>query len=123
MFDGVQEIVSRPQDYRWLTRSFLVWLALMAAETFNGVVRELFVVPNLGDIRARQVSMAVALVVILLITMSSIKWIGASKAYRLITIGAIWSFMTVCFEFTFAAAVTGSLGKASSETMTSHPVA
>lgn len=106
MFDGVGNIEWRSQGYRWLTRSFVVWLALMAAETLNGAIRELFVVPILGDMRARQLSMAVALVVILLITMSSIKWIGASGC-RLFVIGAIWSFMSVCFEFMLAAAVTG----------------
>lgn len=79
----------------------------MAAETLNGTLREIFIVPVLGGTDARRLSMAVALIVISSITFASIRWIGPADNYQLILLGAIWSAMTVFFEFAIAVATVG----------------
>ena len=48
-------------------RATLVWMLLILAETLNGTVREIFIAPVLGDLRARQVGIPIACVLIFLI--------------------------------------------------------
>jgi hypothetical protein len=40
----------------YLLRAFAVWLVIMAVESAHGTLRELFVAPLIGDLRARQIS-------------------------------------------------------------------
>jgi len=39
-----------------LSRAVGIWLTLVAVESIHGVIRRLFLEPQLGDLRARQVS-------------------------------------------------------------------
>ena len=39
-----------------LSRAVGIWLTLVAVESVHGVIRRLFLEPQLGDLRARQVS-------------------------------------------------------------------
>lgn len=79
-------------------RTFSVWLAIIAAETVNGVAREIFISPKVGDATARRISFGIALVLIWAIAyMSASLFKTLSNAGRLF-IGIVWASLTFCFE-------------------------
>lgn len=44
--------------------SIIVWLIIIAAESFHGTLRTLFLEPAIGDFRARQISVFTAALII-----------------------------------------------------------
>jgi hypothetical protein len=80
------------------TRSVVVWLALMLAESLHGILRTRFLAPVIGDFPARRVSVLSGLLLIFLITFASFRWLGAHSVRMLLGIGALWVALTVLFE-------------------------
>ncbi|MEQ1920876.1 MAG: hypothetical protein ABL952_00075 [Pyrinomonadaceae bacterium] len=70
----------------------------MLVETLHGILRGLFLVPLTGQIRANQIGVAVGSFLILLIAFFTIKWIGAIRTSELLTVGTIWTLLTLTFE-------------------------
>ena len=81
-----------------LLRGLAVWVLIIAAETVNGTIRELLFVPRFGALTSRRISFAIALVLIMLISVATIKWIRVTGIYSLLIVGAIWTLMTFLFE-------------------------
>jgi hypothetical protein len=79
-------------------RAFAVWLAFMVAESGNGILRELWLVPVWGSVRAHQVSFFTGLMLILTIVTLSIRWLQASRISQLVQVGSIWLILTLGFE-------------------------
>jgi hypothetical protein len=79
-------------------RAFLIWLLLMAAESVHGILRELLLAPVMGDIPARRLSVLTGAVLIFLITLATVRWIGAGRTNHLLRIGLLWVVLTVVFE-------------------------
>jgi hypothetical protein len=48
-----------------LGRVFLVWLIFMAAEFIHGTLRVLFLAPQVGDFRARQIGAVIGSAIVL----------------------------------------------------------
>jgi hypothetical protein len=108
MDSGLNNAGADPGTFRSIRRGSTVWLAIIGAESVNGTIREMLVVPRLGEFRARQLSFGIAVVLILLITMASIKWIGERNNYRLLLIGFLWAVFTFCFELILGFATLGA---------------
>ena len=85
---------------RSLTRAFLVWLLMMAAESGHGTLRELLLAPYLGGFRARQIGVFAGSAIILTLAYLFIEWIGAKGTGALWTVGLMWVTLTLAFEFT-----------------------
>jgi hypothetical protein len=49
-------------------KAFAVWLLIFAVEVAHGVLRTLYLIPLLGDLRSRQVGVAVGSALILLVS-------------------------------------------------------
>lgn len=81
-----------------LLRSLLVWLMIIAAETVHGIVRVVLLVPQVGDLRARQIGVPIGSMIIFAIAWLTIRWIGARSQRELLTTGAIWVALTIIFE-------------------------
>lgn len=81
-----------------MRRTLLVWLLLMAVETLHGTLRTLFLAPVLGDAPARRVSVATGSVLVFVLTLATIRWVGATRATSLVGIGLLWVLLTVGFE-------------------------
>ncbi len=81
-----------------LSRSFLVWLIIIAAETINGIVREMLISPIVGGQNGRQISFGIAVVLIAVITLAFVRSIGVVDIGRLIGIGLLWAVLTFVFE-------------------------
>lgn len=90
--------VKLARRYAFLGRSMVVWLILIAAETINGAVREIFVEPVLGNKLAKEVSFASAIVLITLVGYLFIQWISAGDIRKLLQVGLFWSALTFAFE-------------------------
>jgi hypothetical protein len=73
-------------------------MLIILAETLNGTVREIFVAPLLGDLRARQVGIPIACVLIFLIAWATARWMGAATRRSQFITGFWWVALTLCFE-------------------------
>lgn len=80
-------------------RALLVWLLMMAVETIHGVLRNMFLTPLVGDLRARQIGVFIGSALILGIAVAFIGWIRPSSVRALAGIGAMWLVLTLAFEF------------------------
>ena len=83
----------------------LVWMLIILAETLHGLLREIFVAPQLGDLRARQLGVLIGCVLIFLIAWGTARWMGARSRHVQLKVGAMWILLTVAFEFALGRAM------------------
>lgn len=88
-------------------RAFCIWILIIFAESVHGTLREMFVSPLLGDMRARQLGVVTGSVMILAIATLSAGWLGLRETRMLITVGLLWVFLTVAFEIVLGVAIFG----------------
>ena len=81
-----------------LARAIGIWLTLMAVESSHGVVRRLMLEPQLGDLRARQVSVFSGAALIVLVLWLTLKRLGPQPARRWWAVGLVWFGLTLAFE-------------------------
>lgn len=79
-------------------KAIAVWLLFIMAESLNGTIRELWLVPALGSIRAHQVAFVIGSMLILAIATLLIPWLRASRISELIQVGLLWVALTLGFE-------------------------
>lgn len=79
-------------------RAFLVWLVIIGVETVHGILRTVFLVPLMGDFRARQVSVLTGSLLIFGVAYFFIGWIAANTRFQLLAVGLLWVALTVLFE-------------------------
>jgi hypothetical protein len=80
-------------------RALLAWMLIILAETVHGAVRELFIAPVLGDLRARQWGVLMGCMLIFAVAWLTVRWIGARGRSAWLVIGALWMTLTLTFEF------------------------
>jgi hypothetical protein len=88
----------------WM-RASLVWMLIMLAETGHGVVREVFIAPVIGGLRARQLGVLVGCVLIFVIAWLTARWMGATTQRQQFKVGAFWVILTLVFEFALGRAL------------------
>jgi hypothetical protein len=81
------------------TRATLVWMLIMLAETGHGMVREIFIAPVIGGLRARQLGVLIGCVIIFVIAWLTTRWMGAATPRQQFKVGAFWVILTLVFEF------------------------
>jgi hypothetical protein len=64
----------------------------------NGGAREKWLTPQLGELRAHQVSCLTGSLLILAATTLTIRWLGSPGNIALLAIGAFWVVLTFAFE-------------------------
>lgn len=79
-------------------RGIVVWLVFIVAESLNGTVRTLWLVPALGDLRAHQISFITGSILVLAIATLFVRWLQASRVSQLLGVGVVWLLLTVVFE-------------------------
>jgi len=96
-------------DNRWriAVRGFAVWLLIIVAEIFHGILRAIVLVPMVGEFRSNQIGVFTGSAIILVIAYLTIRWIGAKRPMELLTVGFIWLLLTVAFEVLFGRFVVG----------------
>jgi hypothetical protein len=89
-------------------RATLSWMLIILVETLHGIVREIFIAPVLGDLRARQLGVFVGCVLIFLIAWPTARWMGARTSRTQWAVGAYWVVLTLGFEFALGRALGAS---------------
>jgi len=79
-------------------RAVVAWLLIIAAESVQGILRQWYLAPAIGDLHARQLGLVTGTLIIALITWLLIGWIGPARARTRLGIGALWVGLTVSFE-------------------------
>jgi hypothetical protein len=88
-------------------RSLLVWLMFILAESLNGTVRNLWLIPVLGDRVAQQISFVTGSVLIITIATLFIRWLNARYINQLLGIGLLWLSLTLGFEIALGRFILG----------------
>jgi hypothetical protein len=83
----------------YLWRAFLVWLAIIFAESVHGALRQILLAPLIGDFPARRIAFFVGMALIFLIARAFIGWVRARGAKELLLAGLLWAVLTLLFEF------------------------
>ena len=86
-------------------RALATLLFIIVAESVNGTLRQLFVAPVVGDLRARQLGLLVAMGVIFAIACMCIRWIGARSRDEQFKVGLVWVVLMLAFEFSLGTAL------------------
>jgi hypothetical protein len=79
-------------------RALVAWVLIMAAETVHGVLRQLWLVPVVGDLRARQIGVAIGSAIILAIAVALTRRLGARTLRAQLVVGLLWVTLTIAFE-------------------------
>ena len=74
-------------------------MLIILAETLHGLLREIFIAPQLGDLRARQLGVLTGCVLIFLVAWATARWMGARSRHAQLKVGAMWVLLTLVFEF------------------------
>ena len=80
-------------------RAFVTWVVIILTESLNGVLRQLFMAPLVGDWRARQIGAVIATGITFAIALALIRWIGARTLGVQLGVGLMWVVLTVAFEY------------------------
>jgi hypothetical protein len=88
-------------------RSLLVWLMFILAESINGTVRNLWLIPALGDRLAHQISFVTGSMLIITIATVFIRWLNAQRISQLLGIGLLWLSLTLGFEIALGRFILG----------------
>jgi hypothetical protein len=82
-----------------ITRTLLIWLALLALAIANGGIREALLIPRLGAVSGRALSTVTLSAAILLLTWFTLRWIHPVSPRDVWIIGGLWISLTLAFEF------------------------
>jgi len=96
-------------DNRWRIafRSFAVWLLIIVAEIFHGILRAIVLVRFVGEFRSNQIGVFTGSAILLVIARLTIRWIRAKQPFELLLVGLIWLLLTMTFEVLFGRFVMG----------------
>ena len=80
-------------------RSLAVWLGILVLANLNGAVRELWLIPAMGQTTGRAVSTLILSALVVLITWLTVGWIRPASTGDAMLIGVLWLLLTLGFEF------------------------
>jgi hypothetical protein len=81
-----------------LLRAIAVWAVLVVVESIHGSLRRLVLEPWIGDFAARQVSVFIGSLLIVVAAILFIDWIAPRSRRQLTSIGMMWVLLTLAFE-------------------------
>lgn len=84
-----------------LLKSLLIWICIIPLAIINGILREQFFIPALGENYALPLSGIFLSILIFLLSYFTLPRIGTGKAKSYWLIGIIWLILTILFEFGF----------------------
>lgn len=86
-------------------RALATWLLIVVAESIHGTIRQIFIVPVIGDLPARQAGVLIGSAIIFAIAWMCIRWIGARTFGEQLEVGLLWVVLIVIFEFSLGTAL------------------
>ena len=103
----------------WM-RAAIVWMLFMLAETGSGMVREVFIAPVIGALRARQLGVLVGCILIFVIAWLTARWMGAGTRRQQLMVGGFWVLLTLIFEFALGRSIGASWSRILSDYNPAH---
>lgn len=88
-------------------KAFATWLLFIVVESLNGTIRELWLVPALGNVRAHQIAFVSGSILILTIATLLIRWLHPSRIVQLLQVGFLWLVLTLGFEISLERFILG----------------
>jgi hypothetical protein len=73
-------------------------MLIMLAETGHGVIREVFIAPVIGAMRARQLGVLIGCILIFIIAWLTARWMDVRTRREQLTGGAFWVGLTLVYE-------------------------
>jgi len=86
-------------------RALLAWMLIILIETAHGILRELFIAPAIGELRARQLGVLVGSVIVLAVAWLTARWLDARTRRLQLMVGALWVALTLSFEILLGRAI------------------
>ena len=80
----------------------------MLTETAHGALRELFIAPVIGGLRARQLGVFVGCAIVFIIAWLMARWLNARTRREQLLVGGFWVTLTLVFEFALGRAMGSS---------------
>ena len=77
-----------------------VWLCFGVVAFTLGALREQFLRPEIGELRAHQLGTVLVVIGVMVIIFFATRWLGPSPR-QAVAIGVMWTALTVLFEFGF----------------------
>lgn len=94
-----------------LIKAFITWLIFIPVAMLNGAVRQILLLPRLGDTKSRQVSTIILSSAYILLSYLLIgEHLSRIGNGQLLITGLIWLFLTLAFEFGLGLATGKSWG-------------
>lgn len=87
-----------------------LWCLIIASESVNGSMRELYLKPWLGAATAKQIGLATATAIVVFIAWLFAPWLRATSTRAQLHVGATWVVLTFAFEALLALGLGLSLG-------------
>lgn len=84
-----------------LAKAAVLWLAILALATANGIAREKILVAALGPFAAQVASGIVLSACIFLVALAAAPWYGRLASAQWLEVGVLWLALTLAFEFGF----------------------
>jgi len=82
-----------------LLKAALIWLVLSVLAVLNGLARNSFITPKIGEHGGHVASTILFCTVIFIVSLMSIRWMGPESRGNAWLIGIVWLVLTVSFEF------------------------
>lgn len=79
-------------------RALATWFFIAVAESIHGILRRIFILPVIGNLRAHQVGMLVGSLIIFAVAWACIRWIGARTFSEQLKVGTSWMLLMAIFE-------------------------
>ncbi|MCY2987542.1 MAG: hypothetical protein NTY19_06720 [Planctomycetota bacterium] len=89
------------------SRATVIWLILIAAEILHGIARGIFLVPHVDESRSSQIGVFTGSIIILVVALTFVRWLSASRTTDLLMVGLLWLGLTLAFEVLFGRPVGG----------------
>jgi len=90
-------------------------MLIILAETAHGMVRELFIAPAIGDLRARQLGVLIGSVIVFAVAWLTARWLDARTRGLQLMVGALWVALTLTFEILLGRAIGASWERIASD--------
>jgi hypothetical protein len=80
-------------------RAFAAWLIILLLANLNGALRELWLIPRVGEMPGRVASTLILSGLVLLLSWLMIGWVRPARPGDALGVGLFWLALTLAFEF------------------------
>jgi hypothetical protein len=86
----------------WIKISSIICLMLASVETLHGIARTIFVVPKIGNKRAKQYSVISGTLLAFAVCYIMVPWLDINVEYQLVLVGLVLSIFMATFDIILA---------------------